>query len=118
LGAAGVAADAPADDHLHAVLDLELEAAEGAAPADGIDGRALVLEAEIEMAGAVIVGLRHLAAHAHPLEAGLEGALHRLADFADGELRQVAGDDDGLGHGCGHYMSGRAAVQPGAMMKR
>src|SRR5262249_2532358 len=76
-------------DHLHAMLDLEPQAPDRAAPTDRVDHGLLVLEAEIEVARAVIVRLGNLAAHAHTREVLLQRRLHGTAGLGDGVFRQV-----------------------------
>ena len=67
-----------------------------AAPAHRLDHRVLVLEAKIEMARARPGEARDLAAHPDPLKRPFDGTLHRLGQFADRVLRNVAGGLYGL----------------------
>ena len=88
--AARIGRDAAGADDLHALFELEPQPAHRAAPADAVERRRIVLQREIEMPGAVIVGPPHLAPHAHMLEISLERALHRLRNFADRIFADVA----------------------------
>ena len=91
-----------AADDFEAVLGGMAQAGGDAAPAHRLDHRVLVLEAEIEMARTRPGEARDLAAHPDPLERSLDGALHRLGQFADRVLGNIAGGFYGLiGHGRG-----------------
>ena len=88
----GVGGDAPGADDLEPVLGRDREAAGHAAPAHGIDDRALVLEGKIKVARGGALEARDLAPDPHPAEALLEGAFERGADLADRVFGQVMGD--------------------------
>ena len=79
--AAGVGRDAAGAHDLHALLQGQPEAADVAAPAHAVEHRVRVLEGEVEMAGGMVVGARHLAPHADPLEGPFKGVADRAGDL-------------------------------------
>ena len=103
--AVGIGGEPAGDDDLEALLGLEPHAAEHALPDHRLDLGALVLEREIDVAGAVralVAG--DLAAHAHVAVGVLDRALERGRQLGDGEFGDVAGCE--LGHGRGKLLDG------------
>ena len=75
VGAAGIGGELAGGDHLHPVLGQEGQALRRAAPHHPVEPRALVLEAEVEVARGRALHPGKLAAHPHEGEAVLDRAL-------------------------------------------
>ena len=112
---ARIGGEAAGGDDLHPLLRLHLQLGIGAAPDDGVDLRALVLQREIGVArGMDAAKARDLAAHPDIAEAVLDGALQRLREFADGEFQRVRGGRLKVCVGHGALIAPAAAAVIGA----
>ena len=84
-------------DNLDALLRARLHARENALPDHCVEPGALVLQAEIAMAGGMGPAIaRHLAAHAHQPEPVLDRALQRARQFGHRKGREIG--EIGVGH--------------------
>ena len=90
LGLAGKGREATGRDDLQPLLDLRGQLRGLALPDHPGQGRAIVLEVQIDMARTRPGHPPELAAHAHAVEISLDRALHRARQLRDGELRRIA----------------------------
>jgi hypothetical protein len=94
-GACGIGGDLAGDDHLQPGLRLALQAADAALPHHPVDGGAVVLQRQIDVAGGMAGDLGDLAAHPHEPVGVLDSPLQ-----GEGQLRHRIGGGV-AGDGCG-----------------
>ena len=88
---AGKSGDAAGDDHLHALFGAKPQGACGALPDDRGKHRLVVLEVEIDVAGAGGGNAPHLAAYPDMAESIFKRALEGLGEFANRQFGDVGG---------------------------
>src|SRR5690606_11416603 len=97
LRAARISGEPALGDDFETLFRLEAKLLDVGLPHHSGDGRAFVLEIDIEVAGLGDQHAAEFAAHANAVEVRLHRALYRLREFADRKLGQIALGGGGRG---------------------